>query len=216
MSVHLEQLTRCRAVASSAWSDALDRLGLSGVCHGLTLRSGHGSIAGPAVTVKERVGPLGTYDPEDFAIGAALDSVSPGSVLIVDMGGVPVSTFGGLAACAAVRRGMSGLIVDGGCRDIEEIRTAGLWVSSRHVTPTSGKSRVLVEGINVPITICGVTINPGDYIIGDATGIVALPPDRAVEALAIAEELTAKDVRFSTALDRGETFGVAARRLQHM
>lgn len=216
MSVQPEQLTRCRAVPTSSWSDALDRLGLPGVCQGLTLRSGHGSIAGTAVTVKERVGVRGTYDPKDFAVGAMLDSVSPGSVLIVEMGGAPVSTFGGLAAHAAVQRGVSGLIVDGGCRDIEEIRAAGLWVSSRHVTPTSGRSRVLIEGINVPITVCGITINPGDYIIGDETGIAAVPPDRVVEALAVAEELTAQDVRFSAALDRGETFGAAASRLQHM
>ena len=216
MSVQLEQLTRYRAVPTSSWSDALDQLGLPGVCQGLTLRSGHGSIAGTAVTVKERVGVRGTYGASDFTVVAVLDSVHPGSVLIIEMGGAPVSTFGGLAAHAAVQRGVSGLVIDGGCRDIEEIRTAGLWVSSRHVTPTSGRNRVIIDGINVPITVCGVTINPGDYIIGDETGIVAVPPDRVFEALAIAEELTAQDVRFSAALDRGETFSAAASRLQHM
>jgi regulator of RNase E activity RraA len=145
-----------------------------------------------------------------------LDAAFPGCVLIIDMGGAPVSTFGGLAAHAALQRGVGGLIVDGGCRDIEEIRTAGLWVSSKHVTPTSGKSRVLVEAINVPITVCGVSINPGDYIIGDETGIVAVPLDQVGEALAIAEELAARDLQFSAALEGGETFGIVASRLKHM
>ena len=67
------------------------------------------------------------------------------------MGGAPVSTFGGLAAQKAVARGARGAVLDGACRDLAELIASGLWVASRHVTPRSGKMRVRVEGVNVPV-----------------------------------------------------------------
>src|SRR5262245_60252823 len=97
-------LTACLAFNSSCWSDALDRLDISGVCGGLTLRSGQGAMAGIAMTVKERSGDRGTYTVEDFAIADVLDAVQPGGVLVFDLAGAAVSTFGGLAARAAVER----------------------------------------------------------------------------------------------------------------
>ena len=106
MSVELVE--RCRAVATSTWSDALDTLGVVGVIHGLCVRSGTGRIVGTAVTVKETVGAPGSYPIDAFAVGAILDAISPGAILVVEMGGAPVSTFGGLAAQAAAERGVSG------------------------------------------------------------------------------------------------------------
>lgn len=55
-----------------------------------------------------------------------------------------MSTFGGLSTSAALAGGMAGIVIDGGCRDVEEIRSSGLFVASRHVTPRSGKLRVKV------------------------------------------------------------------------
>jgi 3-hexulose-6-phosphate synthase/6-phospho-3-hexuloisomerase len=211
-----ELLARCRAIATSTWSDALDHLGIEGVICGLTLRSGASCVAGTAVTVKECVGRFGAYDPDAFSIGACLDAVSAGSMLVVDMGGAAVSTFGGLAAQAAALRGASGVIIDGGCRDVGAIRASALWLSSRHVTAISGKCRVRVAGINVPVTICGVSVAPGDYIIGDETGAVRVQSGRLLETLSFAEELTAKDNRFQDGLRRGQTFNTIATTLQHL
>lgn len=212
----LELLERCRSVASSTWSDVLDGLGVSGVISGLVLRSGTGCVAGTALTVKETVGSLGTYPVDAFTVGSFLDAVSPGVMLIVDMGGAAVSTFGGLAALSTVQRGAAGVVIDGGCRDVADIGASSVWLSSRHVTPTSGKGRVKVEGINVPITVCGIAVSPGDYIIGDETGVVCVKTDILIDALTIAEELTARDIRFADALRDGDTFSAAAARLRHM
>ena len=214
MSVDL--LERCRAVATSTWSDVLDGLGVPGVISGLVLRSGTGCVAGTALTVKETVGSLGSYPVDAFTVGSFLDAISPGAMLIVDMGGAAVSTFGGLAAQATVQGGAAGVVIDGGCRDVADIRASGIWLSSRHVTPTSGKGRVNVEGINVPITVCGIGVSPGDWIIGDETGIVCVKADLLIDALTIAEELTTRDIRFADALRGGDTFSATAARLRHM
>ena len=214
MSVEL--LERCRAIATSTWSDALDQLGVVGVIHGLTVRSGTGRVVGTAVTVKETVGAPGSYPIEAFDVGGFLDAIFPTSILVVEMSGAAVSTFGGLAAQAAVARGVSGVVIDGGSRDVADVQAAGLWLASRHVTPVSGKGRVKVDGINVPITVCSITVNPGDYVIADETGVVCVSADVLMEALPIAEELTARDGRFADALRDGGTFGAVAARLRHL
>ena len=214
MSVELVE--RCRAIATSTWSDALDQLGVVGVIHGLSVRSGTGRVAGRAVTVKETVGAPGSYPIEAFDVGGFLDAISSTSILVVEMGGAAVSTFGGLAAQAAVARGVSGVVIDGGCRDVADVQASGLWLASRHITPVSGKGRVKVDGINVRISVCSITVNPGDYIIADETGVVCVNARVLADALPIAEELTALDSRFVNALRDGGTFSAVAARLRHL
>jgi 3-hexulose-6-phosphate synthase / 6-phospho-3-hexuloisomerase len=209
-------LSRCRAVATSSWSDALDALHVSGVIHGLTLRSGGGSVAGRAVTVREIAGELDDYPPSMFTPSTFLEAAERDSIIVLAIGGAAVSSCGGLVAQAAVLKGVAGLVVDGGCRDLADIRAAGFWVMSRHVTPVSGRRRVRVDALNVPVTVGGIRVNAGDYIVGDDTGLVCIPADRLDDALRIAEELTEKDVRFSTALREGHTFAAAAMHLGHV
>jgi regulator of RNase E activity RraA len=209
-------LARCRAIASSTWSDALDQLQISGVLEGLALRNGTGSIAGTAVTVREVAGPLGAHPTAAFTPGTFLDAVGPGTVIMIDVGGALVSSCGGLVAQAAVQQGAVGLVIDGGCRDIAEIRATGLWVSSRHVTPISARGRVRIEAINVPVTIGGIRVHAGDYIVGDDTGVVCIPFGRVVEALGIAEAVSVKDARFASALRDGQTFTTAAAHLRQV
>ena len=211
-----ELVERCRAVATSTWSDALDQFGVRGVIYGLSVRSGIGRVVGAAVTVKETVGAPESYPVDAFGVGGFIDAVFPGAILVVEMGGAPVSTFGGLAAQAAVARGVGGVVIDGGCRDIAEVQAAGLWLASRHITPVSGKGRVKVDGINVPITVGSITVNPGDYIIADETGVVCVNAGLLMDILPIAEELTARDTRFANALRDGSTFSAVAARLRHL
>lgn len=209
-------LARCRRIATSTWSDVLDQLGMRGAAEGIAVRSGAERIAGRAVTVREEARPLGTYPVEAFAVGRVLGAATAGAMLVIDMGGAAVSTLGGLAARAAVARGIAGVLIDGGCRDIEEIRSIGLWVASRHVTPVSGKQRVRVTAINEPVRLGGIDVSPGDYIIADLTGIVVVPAERIEEALAVAEELDRQDERFRQALDAGRDFAEIASTLRHL
>ncbi len=209
-------LARCRAIATSTWSDALDQLGIPGVAAALAIRSGSGSIAGTAVTVREVPGELGAYPPTAFKPSAFLEAAGTHSVIVIDIGGAAISSCGGLVAQAATQQGVAAIVIDGGCRDLADVRATGLWVASRHVTPTSGRGRVRIDAINVPVMLDGIPVMPGDYVVGDETGVVCIPSARVADALAIAEELTVKDTRFADALREGHTFAAASAHLRHV
>jgi regulator of RNase E activity RraA len=189
---------------------------MRGAVVGLTVRNGSERIAGRAITVREEAGPLGAYPVEDLAVGRIIEAITPGCVLVVDMGEAAVSTLGGLATHAALARGVAAVLIDGGCRDIEEIGTTALWLASRHVTPVSGKQRVRVTGINVPVRLGSIAVSPGDYVIADLTGIVVVPASQIAETLALAEHLEHQDRRFRAALDEGRAFAEIAATLRHL
>jgi len=203
-------LERSRRIGTSTWSDALDQCGINGVVRGLTQRGGHGRFAGFAVTALEVSGPLGAYPRADFAVGRLIAALEPGRVLVVDAGGAEISTFGGLAALATAKRGAAAVIIDGACRDVDEIRAAGLWVASRHVTPQTGKTRIRVEAIGRKVTVGGVTVELGDLVIGDETGIVVVPRAALDQVLVNAEAALSKDLEIETALKSGRSFAEAA------
>src|SRR5215471_7193802 len=158
-------LTEFQQVGTSTWSDILDEIGVRGVISGLVRRGGEGRFAAFAVTAKAQAGPLGGFKREEFAVGQMIDAVDPGQVLVIDVGGANVSTFGGLASLAAKVKGVAAVVIDGACRDAEEIRETGLWLASRHVTPMTGKKRINVQNIGQPVFISGVSIAPGDLVV---------------------------------------------------
>ena len=133
-----ELLARCKKIATSTWSDALDAAGINGVVQGIQRRSGEGRIAGFANTARHAWGALGEFDRADFAVGKLVAATGPGRVLMLDAGGTAISTFGGIASLAATMRQATAVIIDGACRDVDEIRAAGLWLASRWVTPVTG------------------------------------------------------------------------------
>jgi regulator of RNase E activity RraA len=209
-------LARCARLSTSTWSDALDSLGIAGVISGLPHRSGQGRFAAFAVTAVHKVGALGTFDKSDFAVGRMLDAVGPDQVLVVDMGGAAVSTAGGLASGAAKKKGVSAIVIDGGCRDLDEIRATGLWVASRHVVPTTGKTRVKLMSIGAPAMIGGIEVNQGDLIVGDETGIVRVARDEAARVLSVAEAKYEEDLAVERGLKSGQTFAQAAKAAKYL
>lgn len=202
--------------SASTWSDALDRAGIEAVVRGLRHVSGSLPFAGRAVTVRQETAPLGTYAGEAFDVPAILAAVTEGDVLVIDVGGAEVSSFGGLAARASARRGAAGVLVDGGCRDVDEMQAIGLAVCSRHITPVSGKRRIRTVEINGAIGCGGVSVSAGDYIVADRTGIVVVPARRYDEVLAIARDIDRRDRAFAQAIDQGADFKAIARSLDHL
>src|SRR5215475_7136771 len=196
-------LEEYRQIGTSTWSDVLDELGVRGVVGGLVRRTGEGRFAGLAVTAKAQAGPLGSFEREAFAVGQMIDAVGPGQVLVIDVGGADVSTFGGLASLAAKIKGVEAVVIDGACRDVEEIRQTGLWLASRHVTPTTGKKRIKVESIGQPISISGVSVAPGDLLVGDDTGIVVIPRQHHLAALELSGRMVAMDQAIERAIRSG-------------
>jgi regulator of RNase E activity RraA len=202
-------LTSCALIGTSTWSDALDECGIAGVVRGLARRSGQGRFAGFAVTARQSVDTLGSFGRMDFGIGKILDAAGPGAVLMIGMGGAEVSTLGGLAALAAKMKGVAGIVIDGACRDVDEIASTGLWVSSRHLVPTSGKTRARLETLGMEANVGGVRVRNGDLVIGDDTGIVVVPQHEITRVLKIAEQMMAKDMAVEKALKAGKSFAEA-------
>lgn len=208
-------LKRARKLATATIGDALDLHGFPGVVSGIPRRSGHGRIAGFAQTAHAEVGPLGTFTFADFGVGPVFDAARADAVLVIDLGGADVSTFGGLAALAVSRRRAAGVVIDGGCRDLEEIRAQGLTVASRHVTPRTGKGRLRIASLGTPIICGGVAVRPGDLVVLDDTGTVVVPADMIEAILTAAEELDRRDNAFAGHLQAGRSFAESASMLQH-
>lgn len=199
-------------LASSTVGNVLDDLGLGGIM--LNLRPiVHGMrFVGAAMTVKEITGTHGTFRPEEFGLGAVVDAVLPGDVVVIDNSGQQVSTWGGVASLSAQRRGASGLVVDGGVRDADEIADLGFAVFSRHVVPMSAKTRVKVIDINCTVKIDNVSVSAGDILLGDSTGIVRIPRDRAIEVAEKAQVLERQDREASEEILAGLSFTEALRK----
>lgn len=188
-----EILTRAREIGTSTWSDALDEIGVACVVDGLRHRSGNGIRAGFAATARGEVGPLGTYEPAEFGLYRMLDTAGPGRILLAELGGEEVSGMGGVGALAAKSRGIEAVIIDGGCRDADDIAATGLWVASRHVTPRTGKRRVRYGAFGEPAKVGGVVAMQGDLVVADSTGVVVIPRAHVEEAMSIAERFLESD-----------------------
>jgi regulator of RNase E activity RraA len=198
---------RIASLATSTLANALDDTGYHDkVMPGIKAVAAGFRLAGPAVTVKEASGAFGSFSSEDFRVGAMIDAASAGDVIVVAAGGAPYSTWGGMASYAAKLKGVTGLVVDGGVRDLEEIIEFEFPIFARHMVPTTGRTRLKVEAINEPIVVDGVRVEPGDIIVGDGTGIVCLPRQDASKIVGLAEEFALDDASAMEDLKAGLTF----------
>ena len=208
-------IARVEQLATSTLANALDEVGL----HANVMPSIKGvapgfRFAGPAVTVSEEAGDYGSFSSDDFKVGAMIDAAQAGDVIVVAAGGVPYSTWGGMASYAAKLKGIAGLVVDGGVRDLEEIVEFGFAVFARHMVPTTGRTRLKVAAINEPVTVDGVAVAPGDIVAADGTGIVVLPAASAEEITALAEAFARDDAAAMAEMDRGLSFSDAMARFK--
>ena len=151
-------------------SDAMHR---AGGWHGLHLTVPDARIAGPAVTCRTV--------PGDWAKPVeAIDRCQPGDVLVIDAGGVPPAVWGELATNSAKNRDLAGVVVLGAIRDTRDIRALGLPVFARAISSNAGEPKGFGE-IGVTLRVEGIDVRPGDWIVGDADGVMVVPQARAVE-----------------------------------
>ena len=102
------------------------------------------------------------------------------------------------------------VVIDGACRDIDEIRVTKLWLASRWVVPTTGKRRLKLQPLGGTVSVGGIQVSQGDLVAGDDTGIVVVPRERLLEVLEQAERIVAIDERVEERIRAGESFGSAA------
>ena len=183
-----------RKVATASVADAVDKVaGRSGLLNpDIRPRINENKIVGPAVTVLE--GPTDEFVPPQHALDA-IDDADAGSVIVISTNGkVDVAIWGGLMAAGAVANKHEAAVLDGGIRDIVEIRRDyDFPVYSRTVCPgtTLGRAKTLASDIEVDMG--GVIIHPGDIIVGDVDGVVAVPRAHAEEVLKMAQDIDARE-----------------------
>ncbi len=208
-------VARLAPLATSTLANALDEVGLpDNVAAGIAAVAPGLRCAGPALTVKEVSGDFGSFASSDFKVGAIIEAAGAGDVIVVDAGASRISTWGGMASCAARLKGIAGLVVDGGVRDLEEIVEFGFAVFARHLVPTTGRTRLKDEAIGEPVEIGGVGVAPGDLVVADGTGVVCLPAERAAEIVTLAERFAADDAAAMADLEAGMTFAQAMQKYQ--
>lgn len=143
-------------------------------------------LCGPAVTVRVRPG-------DNLMIHKALMMVQPGDVLVIDGGGdVSQALVGGLMRTTCLARGLGGLVIDGAIRDLCEWAQDGMPIFARGHTHR-GPSKDGPGEINVPVACAGLAVLPGDLIVGDADGVIAVPAAEAAEVLRRSQAHLAKE-----------------------
>ena len=133
-------------------------------------------LCGPAVTVRVRPG-------DNLMIHKALMMVAPGDVLVIDGGGdVSQALVGGLIRTTCVTKKLAGLVIDGAIRDLVEWAEDGMPIFARGHTHR-GPSKDGPGEVNVPVSCAGLVVMPGDLIVGDADGVIAVPAAEAADIL---------------------------------
>lgn len=155
-------------------------------------------------TIAGRALPVRTHQADNLPLHLAVEQAQPGDVIVVDGRQVLCGYWGEVLAVAAQAKGVAGLIMDGGVRDIREQEELGFPVFARGVGVTrTGKN---FKGlVNVPVEIGGVLVNPGDAVIADADGIMVLPPAAVEATLKASQERIDKEAAFMERLRAGET-----------
>jgi regulator of RNase E activity RraA len=118
-----------------------------------------------------------------------LGSIQPGDVIVSQPHDQTVAHFGELSAEAAKLRGARGVVIDGGTRDLDYILKLGFPVFARYQTPKDIIGRWMLDAFNVTIVIGDTRIEPGDYIVGDLDGVLAIPRQIAEQVVTTAEEV---------------------------
>jgi 4-hydroxy-4-methyl-2-oxoglutarate aldolase len=150
-------------------------------------------ICGPAATVLEVA--TDEFLPPQHALDL-IDEAPRGSVIVISiMGGEPdVAVWGGLMTAGAVANGHAGAVLDGGVRDLVEIRRDyGFPVYARSVSPGTTLGRYKTVASQVPVRVAGVVIHPGDIMVGDVDGVVAVPRAHAEQVLAMARDIDQRE-----------------------
>ncbi|HSR13366.1 MAG TPA: RraA family protein [Thermodesulfobacteriota bacterium] len=204
-----ELVERFKSMDTTSVSDALDRLGIKGGCQGIHPQVSGVKMVGTAFTVKYR--PCGTVKG---TVGDFLDDVEPGQVVVLDNGGRMYGTvWGDIMTVYAQKRGVAGTVIDGVCRDLPRILDTKYPIFTRGRYMVTGKDRVEVDAVNVPVAVSDVHVRPGDLLVGDDSGVVVVPFDWAEDVLQAALEIDEAERKILEMLEKGITMREARKQL---
>jgi 4-hydroxy-4-methyl-2-oxoglutarate aldolase len=154
-------------------------------------------IAGSAVTISSQPG-------DNLMIHAAMEVCMPGDVLVVTTTSESTDgMFGELLGVSCQAHGVVGLIIDAGIRDTAELTEMNFPVWAKAVS-AQGTVKSTAGSVNIPVVSAGAIVNPGDVIVADADGVVAVPCELAAEIATLSESRIAKEEQSRARLRRGE------------
>lgn len=154
-------------------------------------------IAGRAVTAAVQPG-------DNLAVHRAVLECRPGDVLVVAANGHLAGYWGEILAVAAQARGVLGLVIDGGCRDVAALRRRNFPVWSAGVS-VHGTTKKAPGTVNSPVAVGGVLVAPGDYVVADDDGVVCVAAARVNDVLAAALARAEREERVMAGLVAGGT-----------
>ena len=154
-------------------------------------------VAGPALTVEVRPG-------DNLMIHAALAIARPGDVIIVDgKADQTCALIGEIMVSQAVAIGVAGMVLDAAVRDVEALRAKGFPIFSFGFNPCGPTKRVSGR-VNHPISVGGITVNPGDLVLGDADGVVVIERERVAETIELGRRKVADESKRLKSIARRE------------
>lgn len=174
-----------------------DVAGRRGALHGrITALRPRMKVAGPAFTVEVRPG-------DNLMIHAAMTLAKPGDVLVIDgKGDQSAALMGTIMMTACKQLGLAGVVMDGAVRDSLEIAEMDYPVFSVGTNP-NGPTKQVGGRIGHPVSVGGVTVNPGDFIIGDGDGVVAVEREKIESLLPLAAHKVVAEAKRIAAIKGG-------------
>lgn len=132
-----------------------------------------------------------------------LDQAPAGSVLVYVLeGNVDIAGMGNLMALTAQVRGLEGTVIDGGIRDVAEVREIGHQVFARRISPATSVGRLVSVSKQTPVKCADIMVHPGDYIVGDTDGVVVVPQAAADRVVALLKDYDARESKMMEIIKR--------------
>ncbi|MGQ4600677.1 RraA family protein [Nocardia sp. R6R-6] len=206
MTMSVEDVSAALAdLSCTDLSDAMDKLAIPGQCLGIMPLDRSFRLVGQAWTL--RYGPVGE-DPG--TVGDYIDDIGPGRVVVLDnQGRLDATVWGDLLTMTASKRGVEGTVIDGVCRDVDRALELSYPIFSRGNWMRTGKDRVQVEATGDPVTVGGVRVEAGDWLVGDGDGVVSVPMARVEEVVAVANNIRDAEERIRREVESGSSLRAA-------
>lgn len=132
---------------------------------------------------------------DSAAVHMAADQLRPGDVLVVDQSGDHTrSCFGGLVSYTAKQRGAVGAVVDGAINDYDETLAYDFPVFGRGFSPLTTRIAGIEGAINIPVTVGGAVVNPGDVVFADSDGVAFIAPEEALDIAKLLQQKEAAEI----------------------
>jgi len=191
---------RLTKLDSCAVSDALDKLGLPGVVTHIHRFATERRISGRVLTVKlDRA--EGRPPTTRHLCTAAIEAASPGDVIVVEQRtGLDAASWGGNLSLGAKMRGVSGVVIDGPARDIDESRDLGFPVFATMPTARTARGRIVEVATNEPVSIGDLSVSPGDFVVADGSAVAFIRVADIERVLEAAEAIVAREKAMAEAL----------------